>query len=166
MSKIKTSIAKLGRGPKHSESVFRPSTLKAAVFHPWFLPRSVFRTVAQLVPREYLMKMRDYYDRYGCMRCSTRERRYCQNGMCQPCYNEVARRLRRCLKRRFGAKRKLAVHTEVHQLLRSERIARKLLRDLIPVERAVPRSGQRKYDPRNPTNSMPRLTALTRTGSR
>lgn len=166
MSKSKTSIATVGQSLKHSQNVLQPSTLNAALFHPWFLPRSVFRTIAQLVPREYLIKMRDYYDRYGCMRCSRRDRRYRQNGMCQPCYNEVARRLRRCLKRRFGVRHKLAANSAVRHLLQSEKIARELLQDLIPAERAAARSCQRKYDPKNPTNSMPRLTALTRTGPR
>jgi len=157
MPKQKTVRVRSGGNNKHSGRERDVLTREAALFHPWFLPRPAWRTIIEVVPREYLMKMRDYFDRYGCISCKRRDRIYGANGMCKPCFAEVGRRLRRCLKRRFGGKRELAGDAAIPELLNSESMARKLLRDLVPAERAMVRSNQRKYNPKNPTSSIARL---------
>jgi hypothetical protein len=125
-----------------------------AVFHPWFLPRSTFRSMVKLVPREYLMKMRDYFDRYGCMRCEKRDVTYGQNGMCRPCCSEVGRRLRRCLKARFGDPTTRASTLQVNEAAAGTKLAHKLLRDLIPAMRATTSLSQQKYGTMNPTTGV------------
>ena len=56
--------------------------MNALIFQPWFLPNSTYRTIARMVPREYLLRMRDYFERYGCMRCGSRTKLHCAHGMC------------------------------------------------------------------------------------
>ena len=52
------------------------------IFQPWFLPKSTYVTIARMVPREYLLRMRDYFERYGCMRCGCRTKLHFAHGMC------------------------------------------------------------------------------------
>jgi hypothetical protein len=124
-----------------------------AIFHPWFLPRKAYRTIVQAVPREYLMKMRDYFDRYGCMRCNRSIAAYGSNGMCSTCVSNISRKLRRCVKRRFGALKKPAVEPHLQHYLASAKTAREILRDLRPVILGS-RAEQQKYRAQNPARGI------------
>ncbi len=64
--------------------------MNSLIFQPWFVPRSTYLSIARLIPREYLMRMHDFFSRYGCLRCRSRTREYGSNGMCRPCHTEVA----------------------------------------------------------------------------
>ena len=161
MAQRKAEPAQSGRNSKNERSMSQG----AALFHPWFLPRSAWLTIVQAIPREYLMKMRDYFDRYGCISCNRRDRTYGENGFCKLCFTRISRRLRRCLKRRFGTQRKVTRAPEWPELLKSERLARRLLRDLIPAKRAIARTQPRKYTPNNPTNNISRLAGQRHGGS-
>jgi hypothetical protein len=36
---------------------------------PWFIPKPIYMTIRRLLPNPHLMKMRHYFDDYGCLRC-------------------------------------------------------------------------------------------------
>lgn len=128
--------------------------LNSLIFQPWFVPRETFLTIAKLVPREYLLKMRDYFDRYGCMRCRSRSRPYGRNGMCGRCATEIGRRLRRCWKRRLKLLNQQAGQREVKHILANAKTARKLLADLVVPTREPAKSTQRIHPARNPASEL------------
>jgi hypothetical protein len=105
--------------------------LDSLSLQPWFLSRSAYHTIAQLVPRAYLLKMRDYYDRYGCMRCNSRTNLYGSNAMCEKCVKEVARRVRRCWKKRQKLLQESSRNHEIKETIFNAKTAHELLRDLI-----------------------------------
>lgn len=106
--------------------------LDSLSLQPWFLPRSAYLTIALLVPRAYLLKMRDYYDRYGCMRCNSRTNLYGSNAMCEKCVSEVARRVRRCWKKRQKLLQESSRNHEIKETIFNAKTAHDLLHDLIP----------------------------------
>jgi hypothetical protein len=131
--------------------------LNSVIFQPWFVPRSTFLTIARLIPREYGMRMRDYFNRYGCMHCHTRTRQYGSNGMCGPCHSEVSRRLRRCWKRRLKLLNEQARKHQIRHIVTNAKNARELLQDLIPPK--LPKRARRF--PGNPAIDLIALAPRT-----
>jgi hypothetical protein len=154
MPKQMMNIANLTVKPSRSRNDRKVSESIGGIFHPWFLPRSTYQSIVRLVPREYLMKMRDYFERYGCIRCEKRQAGYGQNGMCRLCYSEIGRRLRRCLKARFRQPKMQTGNREVTEIIAGAKMARKLLRDMMPATRGTANAGQQKYNTRNPTTGI------------
>jgi hypothetical protein len=68
---------------------------------PWYLSREVFLAVRQLLPSAQLLKMRYYFDDYGCLKCGKSGAVYSSNGMCARCAIVVRARVVASLKRRF-----------------------------------------------------------------
>lgn len=124
------------------------ASIEMIVLQPWFLPRSTYHAMARLISRKYVMKLRYYFDRYGCLKCERRDRTYGSNGMCSPCATKVSHRLKRCLKSGL----RTSVHTsdpQLSDLVSGAKMARGLLRDLIPRGHTVsPR--QDKHEAKNP----------------
>jgi hypothetical protein len=154
MSKHIVDIASLTVNPSRPRNKPRLPQSDATIFHPWFVPWSTYMAIKRLVPRAYLMKMRDYYDKYGCMRCEKRDSVYGQNGMCTPCRVEVTRRLRRCVEARFRAMRLQLCNQELTEIVAGANEARKLLKDMVPPSRAIPRLRRQKYSSKNPTHNI------------
>jgi hypothetical protein len=74
---------------------------------PWFVPIDISRQLRSLLPSSQLLKMRYYFDDYGCLRCGAREKLYGSNGMCKQCSVIVRTRIVTSLRKRFrktGAK--------------------------------------------------------------
>jgi hypothetical protein len=69
---------------------------------PWFVSKSLSHTLRRLLPSSQLLKMRYYFEDYGCLRCGGRNRLYASNGMCKECSIVVRARVVLALKRRFG----------------------------------------------------------------
>src|SRR5580704_3559837 len=91
--------------PKRGRRKFRnpnngPAVLTSGEFslQPWFLPRRIEIAVRALIPHDYRIRMRDYFDDYGCMLCGERFD-YGTNGMCGGCSRNVRRRLWKSLNR-------------------------------------------------------------------
>jgi hypothetical protein len=68
---------------------------------PWFLPEPIYLEVRRLLPSSQLLKMRYYFDDYGCLKCGSRSSLYGSNGMCKRCNIVVRGRIILSLKRRF-----------------------------------------------------------------
>jgi hypothetical protein len=76
---------------------------------PWFVSQSLSHTLRRLLPSSQLLKMRYYFEDYGCLRCGGRNKLYASNGMCKECSIVIRARVVLSLKRRF---RKTGVRLE------------------------------------------------------
>jgi hypothetical protein len=85
-----------------------------------------------MVPPGFQNKMRYYFDDYGCLVCK-QETIHHSNGMCLHCYNKVLRRLKKSVKRH--GRRKADKRLDL-VLFRQRKLARNLLKELAPKERA------------------------------
>lgn len=97
------------------------------LFQPWFLPKRAAISIRWLVPPDYRRRMHDYFDDYGCMRCSRLDAPYKSNGMCRACVETVFGRLRSCATRRLNQRLPRRYGKE---FIAKARLARKLLRGL------------------------------------
>jgi hypothetical protein len=68
---------------------------------PWYLPRKTFLAIRELLPSAQLLKMRYYFEDYGCLKCGKPGVVYGSNGMCTRCAIVVRGRVVLSLKRRF-----------------------------------------------------------------
>jgi hypothetical protein len=68
---------------------------------PWFLPKPTYLKLRRLLPSSQLLKMRYYFEDYGCLKCGSREGFYASNGMCKPCSIVIRNRVVLSLARRF-----------------------------------------------------------------
>ena len=68
---------------------------------PWYLPRETFLAIRELLPSAQLLKMRYYFDDYGCLKCGKLDVGYSSNGMCARCAIVVRSRVVASLRRRF-----------------------------------------------------------------
>lgn len=68
---------------------------------PWFVPKSVYLAIRRIIPNIHLMKMRHYFDDYGCLRCGETETIYGSSGFCHACNVVVRSRIMASLKKRL-----------------------------------------------------------------
>jgi hypothetical protein len=68
---------------------------------PWFLSRSTYDAIRRLLPPSQMLKMRYYFEDYGCLKCGNLNALYCSNGLCRGCSIVVRARVALALKRRF-----------------------------------------------------------------
>jgi hypothetical protein len=83
------------------KSVKPQSDHEEAFLQPWFLPNDVSRQIRRLLPNIHLMKMRFYFEEYGCIRCERRDILYASNGLCENCAPLIRGRVVTCLKKRL-----------------------------------------------------------------
>src|SRR5216683_6733368 len=68
---------------------------------PWFLPKPTYLALRKLLPSSQLVKMRYYFEDYGCLKCESRTALYASNGLCKACSIAVRGRVALSLRRRF-----------------------------------------------------------------
>ena len=68
---------------------------------PWFLSKSQYSAVRGIIPPSQMLKMRYYFDDYGCLKCGNLKGLYGSNGLCRGCSVVVRARVVLALKRRF-----------------------------------------------------------------
>ena len=68
---------------------------------PWFLPKDIFLEIRRLLPSAQLLKLRYYFEDYGCLKCGRANVMYRSNGLCENCSIVVRSRIVLSLKRRF-----------------------------------------------------------------
>jgi hypothetical protein len=104
------------------------SGMKAVMFPPWFLTRTVLKEIQKLVPPDYHRRFRAYFDHYGCVRCEKTDVLYGCNGLCLACVGLISDRMK-SLKRKQREK-PIPVQENVRWDLRRRReLARDLLAD-------------------------------------
>ena len=104
------------------ESSDQMSVRDELFLQPWFVSKPTYLAIRRLLPSSQMLKMRYYFEDYGCLRCQSRNSIYASNGMCKQCSIIVRSRIVLSLKRRF---RKLGVavaRTPIKQYL--ERLKR------------------------------------------
>src|SRR5579862_7585152 len=70
-------------------------------FQPWFVSKSTFLKFRTMLPSCHLLKLRYYFDDYGCIRCGKIQARYGHNGFCRACARIVSSRMIYALRRHF-----------------------------------------------------------------
>jgi hypothetical protein len=98
------------------------------VFLPWFLDWRTMKKVEAILPHYYHMRLRFYFDKYGCIRCNRKRVLYCANGLCKPCTGLVRDRMEQSdkkMKRRYGKRPEIPSAV----ILKRMKTAQELLRD-------------------------------------
>ena|ERR1700675_1144840 len=123
------------------------------MFQPWFLPSRTAIKIRWLIPPDYRKRMHDYFDDFGCMRCSRSEGPYQSNGMCKRCAITIWTRLRQSAHRRLKGR---PTYRYGRKFVEEARKARKLLHEFVRADRA-PRGINRSEVARsnNPVREMP-----------
>lgn len=104
------------------------------LFLPWFLDLSTLRKLESILPHYYHMRLRLYFNKYGCIRCNRKRVLYCANGMCKACNGLVNDRLRqsdKTMKRRYGKRPELPAVA----ILKRMATAQELLKDFRNTQR-------------------------------
>jgi len=68
---------------------------------PWFIPKDIYLTMRSLLPSIHLLKMRYYFEDFGCLRCERNDVLYGSNGLCEGCSGLIRGRVKRALQRRL-----------------------------------------------------------------
>jgi hypothetical protein len=68
---------------------------------PWFLSKSQYAAVRRILPPSQMLKMRYYFDDYGCLKCGNIKALYGSNGFCRGCSVVIRSRVVLALTRRF-----------------------------------------------------------------
>ena len=87
--------------PSISRAVKVGSPEDELFLQPWFLSRPVYEAIRRLLPPSQILKMRYYFDDYGCLKCGDLKALYGTNGLCRGCSIIVRARVALALKRRF-----------------------------------------------------------------
>ena len=94
---------------------------------PWFLTKRATIAIRSNVPKHYQIRMRHYFDDYGCLRCSTHRGQHKSNGLCNRCTGLILARLKRGYERR--ERPRLSHYAK--DLLNKAHDAEALLKDLL-----------------------------------
>lgn len=94
---------------------------------PWFLTKRATLAIRSNVPKHYQIRMRNYFDDYGCLRCSTHRGQHKGNGLCNRCSGLILARLKRGYERRERPR----VSHYAKELLNKAHDAEMLLKDLL-----------------------------------
>ncbi len=94
---------------------------------PWFLTKRATMAIRSNVPKHYQIRMRNYFDDYGCLRCNTHGGQHKGNGLCHRCSGLILARLKRSYERRERPKQ--SHYAKV--LLDKAHDAEALLKDLL-----------------------------------
>ena len=68
---------------------------------PWFVPKDVYAEIRRILPPSQMLKMRYYFEDYGCLKCGELNVLYGSNGFCRRCSIILRARVALSLKRRF-----------------------------------------------------------------
>ncbi|SRR5579871_361600 len=94
---ISNGNAKLSRGQRQALTI-----LDDEVFmQPWFVPKPIYLAIRRLLPNIHLMKMRHYFDDFGCLKCGRSDVLYGASGLCHACNVVVRSRIMASLKKRL-----------------------------------------------------------------
>ena len=100
-TKSKVHVAKrlteLSKGQKQTLALISDEIF----MQPWFVPKPIYLAMRRMLPNIHLMKMRHYFDDYGCLRCGSENVLYGACGLCQACNILVRSRIMTCLKNRL-----------------------------------------------------------------
>jgi hypothetical protein len=122
-------------------------TADELLFQPWFLSAEITQAIRVLIPPGYQRKMRDYFDRYGCIRCERENAVYQANGFCRLCHNMIRIRIRKCIQRRLEGSQQIVAP---RVFVGASNKARKLLQGISHGHREAKRLPRNQDIPQNP----------------
>jgi hypothetical protein len=134
--------------PARKGVLLAPADTRRGSLPPIFLTRKLHKSIERLLPAGHHLRLRLYFDTYGCLRCLHKDVIYGGNGFCRLCLGAIGKRLRKLDKELRGNLSDPQPDLE-EAYLRPYNSARQLLADLIP--RFGKRSTQRKPEPKSPT---------------
>src|ERR1017187_4825967 len=67
---------------------------------PMFLTVKLRKAIDRLLPAGHHQRLRQYFDSYGCLRCSRSNVLYSANGFCRLCISMLGKRMRKVDKKR------------------------------------------------------------------
>jgi hypothetical protein len=114
---------------------------------PLFLTIKLRKAIERLLPVGHHQRLRQYFDIYGCLRCSRNSVVYGANGFCLLCINMIGKRMRKVDKELQATKPAPPPKLE-EAYLRPYNSARQLLADLMPKIGKGPIRG--KPEPKSP----------------
>jgi len=114
---------------------------------PLFLTIKLRKTIERLLPVGHHQRLRQYFDIYGCLRCSRNNVIYGANGFCKLCINMIGKRMRK-VDKELQARKPAPPPNLEETYLRPYNSARQLLADLVPKIGKGPIRG--KPEPKSP----------------
>ena len=132
----------------HRGIILAPPRVDARnILPPFFLTRSLRKSIERLLPPGHHQRLRRYFDIHGCLRCSCNDLVYGGNGFCRLCLRMLGKRL---LNIDAELRKKLSeARPDLEDAyLRPYRSARQLLADVVP--KTDKRTGQTKPEPKHP----------------
>jgi hypothetical protein len=118
---------------KHVRSLglVTPARTNAESVPPLFLTIKLRKTIERLLPVEHHERLRQYFNIYGCLRCSRNNVVYGANGFCLLCINMIGKRIRK-VDKELQARTPAPPPKLEETYLRAYNSARQLLADLMP----------------------------------
>jgi hypothetical protein len=98
---------------------------------PLFLTSKLRKTIERLLPVGHHRRLRQYFEIYGCLRCSRNNLIYGANGFCLLCIRMIGKRMKKVDKELLASEPDLPPKLE-ETYLRPYNSARQLLADLMP----------------------------------
>jgi hypothetical protein len=95
--KLRKRTAHLSTGQEQAFAILHDEVF----MQPWFIPKPIYLAIRRLLPNIHLMKMRHYFDDYGCLRCGDSDAVYGASGFCHSCNVIVRSRVLAGLKKRL-----------------------------------------------------------------
>jgi len=119
-------VQKSNKYSRSAHSGYR-NLLNDVFLQPWFVGLETARAIRRLLPRDYFLRMRSYFDKWGCLICNKNHREYGANGMCSRCSQRIQKRLFSLQMKLFATSPSPSEHTEYDRV----QGARILLSDLL-----------------------------------
>ena len=85
-------MQKNNKSSRSAHSGYR-NLLNDVFLQPWFVGLETASAIRRLLPRDYFLRMRLYFDKWGCLICNKNNREYGANGMCSRCSQRIQKRL-------------------------------------------------------------------------
>jgi hypothetical protein len=148
MKKSKCSLASSDANKAVRKKSQYTKLAESILLQPWFLPVRHVRAIHGLVPPGFWKKMRNVYDDYGCLICSSQSQ-YGSNGLCRKCDTKTRRKILLSARRHSRGNKQIRLDVE---LLRQQKIASQLLARFAPIRGKLPRDA--RFDPLRNTQSM------------
>jgi len=125
------------RKPARRLVLVTPASTNMQSLPPLFLTTELRRAIERLLPVGHHLRLRHYFDTYGCLRCSRNRAIYGANGFCMPCLQTIRKRMRK-VDKELQARKPAPPPTVEETYLRSYSCARNLLADLRSAIRRKP----------------------------
>lgn len=124
-----------------------PVKANAGSVPPLFLTFRLRKAIERLLPDRHHQRMHQYFEKYGCLRCSRKNVLYAANGFCMGCINMIGKRMRK-VDRELRARKPVLPPKLEENYLRPYNSARRLLADLMP--KIVKGKTRKKPEPKFP----------------